>query len=295
MSDKKDNSLRGWIHFGIAAGLLTVTTFGFNRTIKALEWVTQKDAVPWPESVIVDPDTFRWENLPTRVGDRYILAEDGELSGELDGIPDGEIIPTPDIMASLKIGTSWDKQRVASRRSNWYVIRIYRDTKRDAYDPLRYWQVEVYYYTGGLDLVPHVPERCLVAAGATLVDSVNVNFDIPQAQSPWDEPLRFRRARYEVSDRLKLSSRKYTQYYVFSLNGNPESSWERVRFELAKPWVRHCYFAKIQFAPRGHTPNTEEADRAARELMNYFLPVVLQSLPMPSDVAALKSADPDGK
>ena len=36
-------------------------------------------------------------------------------------------------------------------------------------------------------------------------------------------------------------------------------------------------------------------DQAAKEFMNYFLPVILRALPMPSDIEALKTAEEGGQ
>lgn len=288
-------SRSGWVHFGIAVFLLAGSAAGFQYTVETLKWVTQKESVPWPQWVVVDPEILRWENLPEQLGDRFFLAEDGEFGGEPDGLADGELLLEPDVLDSLGIASSWDKARAKDRRSNWHVVRIYRDAKRPPGDPLRYWRLGVYYYTGSLDLVPHVPERCLVAGGATLEDSKEIKFSILHAKKPWNDPVPFRRTRYKVADALKLHSSQYVQYYTFSLNGEPESSWEKVRLHLAKPWVKYCYFSKLQFAPLFPVDDLEEADQAAKELMNYFLPVILRALPMPSDIEALKAAEEGGE
>jgi hypothetical protein len=291
MADDTQNSararLRGLVHFGVAAAILGISAVGFKSAIEFLELATEKQPVPWPKGVSVDRETFKWENLPREFGGRYVLVGDGELFKQIDGIPDGEVTLGDDIMTTLGIGTGWDKDRFPDRSSNWYVARVYRDKTRSPGDPLQYWQLQVYYYTGALDTVPHVPERCLAAGGATLAGSQSVTITIPKLPSPWDEPLNLRRTLYERQNPTTMSTNEYAQYYVFSLNGRPESSWETVRLELAKPWVRHCYFAKIQFYPRGPVANTEQIDRAADEFMNHFLPVVLKALPMPSDVEAL--------
>ena len=58
---------RGWIHFGIIAGILAVTAIGFEWTIAALKIVTQKQSIPWPEGVIIDANSFRWAPGPGRL------------------------------------------------------------------------------------------------------------------------------------------------------------------------------------------------------------------------------------
>lgn len=282
----------GWVHFAIAAGILAATAIGFEWTITALKLVTEKKAIPWPAGTTVDPNTFRLENLPTEVDGRFVLVADGELPGVKNGdLPDGEIFVNDTEMEILGMGTDWDRARISERRSNWYIVRLYRDKTKPANHPLLYWRLEVYYYTGALDTVPHVPERCLVVGGATLVDSADTILQVPQAPGPWGEPLAFRRTLYEVSDRRSSGVRQFVQYYLFSLNGKPESSWEKVRLGLTSPFLRYCYFAKVQFAPLGEVTDVGEADRAAGDLMNCFLPIVLRNLPTPEDIEALKAIE----
>jgi len=292
-------SAGGWVHFAVAAGILAVTAFGFEYTIAALELVTQKKAVPWPEKpfrVIVNPDTFRWENLPERVGNRYFLVEDGELNGEKDGVPDGEIVIKDDVLESLRIGSSLDEKRVGSRCSNWLSLRVYRDNTKPRGHPLRYWRLDVYYYTGGLDTVPHVPEACLQAAGATPLPSGTISFNVPAAQSPWgDGPLSFRRARFEVPDVRTSGTRQVVEYYIFSVNGEPEDSRNRVRLKLMDPFEPYSYFAKIQFGCLGQPSSDKELDAAAEDFMNYMLPVIVRAFPTAEFIEKLKSAEKEAE
>jgi len=277
-------------HFVIAVSILVLATVGWYGVVKGRNLATTKEAVEWPEGLEVNGDC-RATSMPDRVGP-YVLAEDGELeknddgTPKFDGRPDGEMVLPEDVMESLKINTVLDRRRLGERKSNWYFVGIYRDTRlEEPGAPHRYWRVEVFYYTGGLDTVPHVPERCLVASGATLLDSDSVAFHIPSARPPWDKPLTFRRTRYEVVDRLGLVGRHYAQYYAFSLNGKPEDSWKRVRLTLSYPWVRRCYFAKFQFAPLGSITDQAEMDRSSEDIARHFIPVLQDVLPMPETVA----------
>jgi hypothetical protein len=280
---------RRWGHFLVAAGILSSAFIGWNWVIATLQWVTRKEAVPWPAAVRVNGQ-FRLESFPPALGP-FSLAQDGEFYGRLDGDPDGEVVPKEDELDSLKIGTALDKMRVGERKSNWYLARIYRDSRvRSPSDPCRFWRLEIFYYTGGLDKVPHVPERCLVASGATLVPSLSgeVSFEV-DGQGPWKGPLPFRRTGYEVSDRLRLNAKQYVQYYTFSLNGRPEDLWEKVRLKLNDPRLRYCYFAKIQFAPVGEVTDIGRMDQAAQEFVSNIMPAALSMLPRVEDVSRLSS------
>jgi hypothetical protein len=286
---------KGWIHFAIAAVVLGGSAVAFQFSAYLLGWALQKEPVPWPEGVVVDPESFRMGNFPDSLDNgRYVLAADGELTGKKDGLPDGDMLLTPDDLDALGIGNTWDKQRIADRQSNWYLIRIYRDETRPPGDPLRYWRLEVYYYTGARDTVPHVPERCMAESGAMLVGSADMPVSVPAASKGWDEGLSVKRALFEMTDKARGTTSRLVQYYVFSLNGKAETDWEKVRFTLVRPTIKYCYFAKIQIAPMGQVASEELADAAAADFANAFLPMVVRALPSSRDVETLKAAH-DGK
>ena len=284
---------RPWAHFGVAAAILLGTVISWNWAVAKMEWVMEKEPVPWPPGVNV-VSGCRMDSLPTKIGP-YVLVGDGELNPNIDGVPDGETIISDDVLEFLKINTPLDKMRLGERRSNWYFSRLYRDSREKASgSPYKYWRLEVSYYTGGLDKVPHIPERCLVAGGATLVSSLSgtVSFTTTSCPSPWDKAVTFNRTGFEYAeDRLGLNVKQYTQYYTFSLNGKPENSREKVRLYLNYPWVRYCYFAKIQFGPAGEISDITETDRQAQDFVSAVLPAVISTLPMPSDIEQLEQKD----
>jgi len=282
----------GWIHVGIAAAILAISAVSWTATKNAMKWVFHKQAVPWPPSVRVNEEEFRLTSLPEAFGP-YVRAADGELEDHEDGRPDGEVIITGDVLAALKIGTSLDKGRVSERESNWYVSRIYIDTRKRPGQPYRLWRLDVTYYTGGLDKVPHVPERCLAAAGAKGIKSKQVTLHVPGAPKPWDSKLKWQQTRYTAQTPGTFEATARADYYIFSLNGHPQDSWEMVRLELNYPWIRHCYFAKIQFTPLNGISDSAEAHREVEKFAAYFLPEVLRMLPMPSDVERLNEPEDD--
>ena len=249
--------------------MLAISSAGWGTGIRLLEWATHKEPVPWAKGVRIDPATRRLLTLADQFGPYRMRPKNGEI------VLDEPTLELLGIKTPLHDGA-----RVARRSSNWYVSRVYRDSGESA--QRRSWRLSVYYYTGGLDRVPHVPERCLVADGARWLDSRTVRFEAATGPAPWAGGVPFRRALFA------RRGGKFVQYYTFSLNGRPECSWEVVRATLSlSPWMRHCYFAKIQFAPYGEVANLEEADRAAARFAEHFLPEVLRALPMPPDVRRL--------
>ena len=95
-------------------------------------------------------------------------------------------------------------------------------------------------------------------------------------------------------DRQAQARRRYVDYYIFSVNGQPVTDRLVVRRKLTYPWVKHCYFAKIQFGPATAIGDFEDADRAAQEFVSYLLPRALEALPTSQDVQRLEDAARQG-
>ncbi len=301
----------GNANFLVAVVILLLAAAGWSAIVEAMHLVTEKSPVPWPVAVDVN-DKFIMTAMPDRMGPYEFVSADGEIDFDRekqdfvkDGRPDGEgdyDLPG-DLMESLGIGTPTDEGNLPLRRSNWFTIRTYRDNRKPPGDPLRYWRLEVYYYTGGVDLVPHVPEICIQASGAKWVGTTPLPVAIVGAEAPWGtSPPAFQRALFQQTDNSGAAISQFVQYYIFSLNGSPATSRNEVRLALGSLFVRHAYFAKIQFAPapvvqrtdRGLTyslPDPAEADPAAEDFVKHFMPHVLKMLPMPQDVAKLDSGD----
>jgi len=206
----------------------------------------------------------------------------------LDGEPDGERTISKEVRESLAIGTLLDSAAVGDRKSGWYVSRTYIDRKKTPGRRYRLWQLDVTYYTGTMDKAPHFPERCLEAAGMVLGEMDNVKFKAPDAAGLWgDNPVTCRFVEYN-NPRGSFGNR-HVQYYVYSLNGYPESSWKAVRLKTASIFGKYTYFAKIQFNPLNEIEDMDEAKQATEEFVKYMLPEVLKVLPMPEDIKRLDS------
>ena len=280
-------------HFLTAAIILSLAAGGWNAAVRIMKLTTRKEPVAWPKCVQVNEETFQNTTMATVMGP-FKRLEVGEIPGR--GKLGGEIQLEEDVLEPLGIGTWLDKKRVSTRCSNWYVSRLYRDTRTQAPSAsFRFWQLDVTYYTGSADKVPHSPGACLAAGGATLVDTVTERFDAPDAPDPWKKSLPFSRTRFEGFDAGTQQRLRYVQYYIFSANGKPENDPLTVRGELMLPWRKHCYFAKIQFGPLGPIGEGQEAEEKLRnataEFIGFMLPKVLEALPSAEEIERLESSD----
>ena len=230
-------------------------------------------------------------NRPAFTGKLSELTHKKDGKAVLDGLPDGERTISGEVLDLLAIGTSVDRANVGERKSTWYVSRTYIDRQKLPGQRYRLWQLDVTYYTGTMDKVPHYPEQCLTAGGMDLGSRGYVEFSVPGVPGPWGaKPVNCRFVGY--SDSRITRENLHAQYYVFSVNGYPESSRDAVRLKLASIFGKYIYFAKIQFHPLNEIKDFDESKQAAAEFVKYMLPEVLKALPMPEDIKRLESGAP---
>jgi hypothetical protein len=264
------DSRAGWMHFAIAAGVLLVATAGWTAAIKGLNLVFAKLPVPPPEAV--KTEDHRLLEFPKRLGP-YVLAE-----GEYADAPKGWLQVKEDELGTLGMG---------GHAFNWYYMALYRDGRSGAGHHVR---LDITYYTGLLDPVPHVPDVCIVAGGGSVLpqESGPLEVSFPSLEPPWDHIRVFRTA-YEVN-RRDVGSTKSAQYYFFSVNGRPAHDRLAVRGALADLRLKYCYFAKIQTATHEPVANMAASDAVCQDFLRYALPEVLRYLPSAAEVERLNTA-----
>ncbi|MBN1943316.1 MAG: hypothetical protein JW849_08485 [Phycisphaerae bacterium] len=275
MTAEKPTVLRsekaGWIHFAVVAGFLLIVAVGWNLAMERLGYWLRKEPVPWPAGVKVNEKTFQNQSFPKYIGP-YRLAEGGDLKH------------ADDMLSTLKIGSTLDDQRYPERKSNWYINRIYEDTREPENSPFRFWILDVVFYTGGEVTVPHVPDICVQAGGATPTGRNTLNVEVPSAKDPWRKTP-FVALSYERMYQGNLQ--ELVQYYLFSVNGLPETDRDWVRVRLADPTWRYVYYSKIQFFPRGNVSSVKIADEKAAEFLQQVLPAIFTQLPSAEDIQRL--------
>lgn len=170
--------------------------------------------------------------------------------------------------------------------------------------------VHIVYYTGLIDAVPHVPDRCFVAGGWAST-SLPVNLDLPVDRSGWDldgehvnlrtgEPYPQVTYRHRVTGEMitvrlpaggfelrttefrkadRPDKRIYAGYF-FIANGETTPWPEKVRSFAFDLRTRYAYYAKVQFTTE--VPEDFERERFAEnvsDLMGHLLPELMSCLP----------------
>jgi hypothetical protein len=248
-------------HFLVAAGILLVAAVGWNTARSFLQIYMAKKPVSPPKGTLVV--NYQLKNFPKNLGP-YSLIEESALPLK------------EDVLETL--GT-------AGNPNNWYYMAVYED--KQTKEQMR---LDITYYTGLLDAVPHVGERCIVAGGGTVRPDLSGKRVLSLTQGPreWRQLPVYRTA-YEITQ--GMGTAQLFQYHVFSMNGAPTESWENVRWNLTLPSVKYCFFAKVQTAPLASNLTAEASDDMTRRFLDRAMPAVLRFLPTRQDIEDLRKAE----
>jgi hypothetical protein len=160
-----------------------------------------------------------------------------------------------------------------------YLSWLVEDSRADRGSPVRYAYIFVTYDTGKATLVPHTPDVCMRGAGYE-PKQAHENKTIPVAAlAPGETEVPVRVLTFvksDVCDREEL-----TVIYTFHCNGQFTASRTRVRQLINNPLDRYAYFSKVEVSFSGRPTgqggaSREESVEAARDLLNYLLPVLRQ-------------------
>jgi hypothetical protein len=183
--------------------------------------------------------------------------------------------------------------------------------------PPRRIQLHVAYYTGMIDTVPHVPDRCLVGGGMSIVGGPWVT-PIPLRSDDWarspdskadrpllttrlpnqrseyggrrvnlpygltpDEPLSLRISEYAAGNDPQGSgtpARHLFAGYLFIANGGWVSSAEGVRFLAFNLTDDYAYYLKVQVGS-ADVSSPEELAEAAGSLLSDLLGELMTCVP----------------
>ncbi|MFW6336540.1 MAG: exosortase-associated EpsI family protein, partial [Phycisphaeraceae bacterium] len=258
---------RRWTALGVSAGVLLAAVAGQSAVIAATQAVLFKQPIPLRHQLY---------ELPREVGSWKHVSTDP---------------PLPDDVAEV-LGT------------DTYISMIYEDLDYPEHEPGRKVRLHIAYYTGMIDTVPHVPDRCFMGAGLKLVDSdiASIQFDFPGAQpdptsdnllvpsvlgaqDPVRVPTEALDLRRVSFDDPRSSRPKLQVLYFFIANGKYMATAEEVRIEGFNILDKYSYYCKVEVQPLW-VDDPELAEERTRDLLRAMLPEIMTSLPDWVDVRA---------
>jgi hypothetical protein len=173
------------------------------------------------------------------------------------------------------------------------------------------------FYTGMIDAVPHVPDRCMIAAGYEF-RTMPRNYPLPIDRQGWSTEgspinvatgLPYPRARDQVYvDRLmplgdfeirvtefqdpKQPERRIFGGYFFIANGRVTATPETVRALAFKPSEKYAYFCKVQLVGDSDSMTVDSFQALAGDFVTDLLPSLMECLPVWSEVERWESPAP---
>jgi len=191
-----------------------------------------------------------------------------------------------------------------------YLSRAYARKNDKGVDMSTLLDVHIAYYTGQIDTVPHVPDRCFVGAGMNLVRAdilmpLNLNRQtwmedttvpanlkgkvfrgLTSTNSAWTDALGMRvrlpidldKVKLRVSEYRDKNDRRIFAGYFFIANGTAVSSAEDVRLKSFDLRADYAYYCKVQFTSTLVT-GPEDLARQASEFLGEFAPEIARCVP----------------
>lgn len=260
--------------------LLLGSSLGFKSLATALGVYLRKEPVKLRSTL---------ETIPAKLGDYEMVGESRKLSAEI----------------------------VEEMGTDEYVDRTYAPHGQPAQGIIN---LHITYYTGLIDAVPHVPDRCLVAAGFEIANGPD-NCPLDVDRSTWtpdtrkhdyfDEPYPtvqvvhrvtgasmtvrmpvgdFSLRTTEFRDPAASNYRVYSGYF-FVANGAVAPTPDDVRLISFRRSEKFAYYCKIQFTVmRPATTTRDEFLAESTTLLEALLPELMQCLPDWSEVGARHDA-----
>lgn len=199
----------------------------------------------------------------------------------------------------------FDKAGVEALGTDIYLSRFYDDSIR-ATPPV---QLHIAYYTGQVDAVPHVPDRCMVAGGFVPMTAEPITIPLDVGTTAWKqdsqydldgEPYPYVTKRNIITGQneiirmplgeFQLRTTEFTHPqigddrviagYFFVANGKTTAYPERIRMLAFDPSSKYAYYCKIQFTIRGGRDfDTEKFEKVVSDLSTQLLPEIMACLP----------------
>lgn len=252
----------------VVGAILLAAGVGLQATVTTLKLSFQKEAVPLRAPLLT---------ISSRLGPWIQVGPDEPLPAEIE--------------AELKTKEYIQRSYVDTRLADEALLRRLekiedlgmeeRAALREeiaanvmAKDPFALVKLHVAYYTGGVDTVPHIPERCMVAGGYDPVGREQADLELGDRSVPASF-VQFQQSAGKVRPQTLSVA------YFFHVNGQYE--WDAitgVRMKLQDLRVRKAYFAKIECMTVAGQPEQAPAKAAIERLMRDALPEIERCLPV---------------
>jgi hypothetical protein len=238
----------------VVVGILLVAAVGLNATAQYLKLTFRKEPVDLRRPVA---------SLPARLGPWQQVSVDKPLPPDIE-----HTLGTKDYVFRVYVDTSIvpasEVEQILALPGEQREVAAMRIRPRY---PKAVINVALTYYTGMVDTVAHIPERCFVAGGFDISGGENRTLPVRNANG---ETLTIRLLNFE--DQQATSVRPVVVGYFFQVNGNYEhDAINGVRWRLQKLTEKYAYYSKIELMLEKRDRDDQTAEDAAVEAFTRFL------------------------
>jgi hypothetical protein len=233
-----ENKTTRWLQPGflIAVLILAVSAVSINAVASLLKWTYEKQAVPLAQY------GKTLDTIPDQLGDWKQVSKDEPIEKEIEDALGTTQYVFRDYV-NTKIMTPEELKRYDGKTNKerkellWEFQAVHPDAVVNC---------AVTYYTGLVDTVAHIPDRCYIADGfqPSSYETPKWDLGIKRLGPNGDQPLPVRFINFEDQTSAGRVTRQVA--YFFFADGQYESDPIGVRKTLATLTYRHGFYSKIE-------------------------------------------------
>jgi hypothetical protein len=258
--------------FVVVFAIMCVAALGLNGAVRAMNLHFRKERVELRKEL---------ELLPARLGP-WLKVTDTQLSADVE-----HTLATKQYISRTYLDTRrLSPAEIASIEAAAGDARDRRVDELARRDPAAMIYLHVAYYTGMVDTVAHVPERCMVGGGFNPENPAVVALPVFAGVPGRSPGLNVKYTEYR--NKAHPTQPKRNVAYFFQVNGTYEhDSIKGVRLRLQNIFERHGYYAKIELATF-LGDDTKKAQATMADFLSFAMPEIEACLP---DWRGLTGAD----
>lgn len=250
------NSTRSKLAFLIAVVVLSVSAVGLNAAEQFLRLHFRKQPVPLARPL---------EAIPPQLGHWRQVSKDEPLGHDLLETLGTDQYLFRDFVDERIVGAERLGQLVSAAAAD--RRRLLAEVQRE--HPEAVISLGLTYYTGMVDTVAHIPDRCIIADGYQPTEYEVVSWPAGE------ESIEVRFVNFQ--DQTGYSRIDRSVAYFFHVNGHWESDPLAVRKRLQNLFEKHGYYAKVEL--QTFVPDRQASAKVITDFLSRILPEVRKSLP----------------
>lgn len=261
--------------------LLAIAAVGLNGATESMKLHFKKQPVDLSVPSLDDAT----QGIPSKMGAWVQVTKDEPLDHAIQEVLGTKHFVFRDYVDS-RIVSQADIDWFSDKSSKERATRLFEIEQQH---PEAVIKLSITYYTGLVDTVPHVPEKCYVADGfepsGTPETIENTLGTLADGVTP--RKVAYRHIQFQDTTGAGRVDRDVA--YMFHVNGRYESSNVGVRKELANLFQKYGYFAKVEVMTTAHSradskpeakaEATAKSQAAFNDLLTVALPEVERCLP----------------